>query len=107
MKALYKNILERFDQIINDTGLHIHDFIDDPYAFTRICKFDTFTVLKMTINMQGNCLSKEIDDTLDDKFPAKTRLNNKYFAFDGTDLDQLWKPKRKNRILVKNNQSYC
>lgn len=144
MKTLHQNILERFDQIINDTAAHIHDFIDDPHAFTRKRSLDAFTVLKMTINMQGNCLSKEIDDALDDnspnggdivsvsayvqqkaklspkcfehifhvfndKFPAKTKLNDKYFvfAFDGTDLDQLWNPKSQNRILVKNNQSYC
>ena len=144
MKALHQNILERFDQIINDTAIHIHDFIDDPHAFTSKRSLDAFTVLKMTINMQGNCLSKEIDDALDDnspnggdivsvsayvqqkaklspkcfehifhvfndKFPAKTKLNDKYFvfAFDGTDLDQLWNPKSQNRILVKNNQSYC
>lgn len=144
MKTLHQNILERFDQIINDTAIHIHDFIDDPHAFTRKRSLDAFTVLKMPINMQGNCLSKEIDDALDDnspnggdivsvsayvqqkaklspkcfehifhvfndKFPAKTKLNDKYFvfAFDGTDLDQLWNPKSQNRILVKNNQSYC
>lgn len=54
MKALHQNILERFDQIINDTAAHIHDFIDDSHAFTRKRSLDAFTVLKMTINMQGN-----------------------------------------------------
>ncbi len=54
MKALHQNILERFDQIINDTAIHIHDFIDDPHAFTSKRSLDAFTVLKMTINMQGN-----------------------------------------------------
>lgn len=54
MKVLYKNTLERFDQIINDTALHIHDFINDPHTFTRRRSLDAFTVLKMTINMQDN-----------------------------------------------------
>ena len=52
---------------------------------------------------------EHIFHVFNDKFPAKTKLNDKYFvfAFDGTDLDQLWNPKSQNRILVKNNQSYC
>ncbi|RVU73772.1 transposase [Lactobacillus xujianguonis] len=60
MKALHKNILERLDQIINDTGKHIHDFIDDPHAFTRKRTLDTATVLKTTINMQGQDLTSEL-----------------------------------------------
>lgn len=54
MKAPHQKLLECFDQIINDTATHIHDFIDNPHAFTRKRSFDAFTVLKMTINMQEN-----------------------------------------------------
>ncbi|GMM20614.1 hypothetical protein LAYK6_18290 [Lactobacillus amylovorus subsp. amylovorus] len=60
MKALHKNILDRLDQIINDTGKHIHDFIDDPHAFTRKRSLDAATVIKTTINMQGKDLTSEL-----------------------------------------------
>lgn len=60
MKALHKNILERLDQIINDTGKHIHDFIDNPHAFTRKRTLDAATVIKTTINMQGEDLNSEL-----------------------------------------------
>ena len=60
MKALHKNILDRLDQIINDTGKHIHDFIDDPHAFTRKRTLDAATVIKTTINMQGKDLTSEL-----------------------------------------------
>ncbi|KRN92174.1 hypothetical protein IV44_GL000304 [Lactobacillus amylovorus DSM 16698] len=59
MKALHKNILDRLDQIINDTGKHIHDFIDDPHAFTRKRTLDAATVIKTTINMQRKDLASE------------------------------------------------
>ena len=49
MKALHKIILDRLDQIINDTGKHIHDFIDAPHAFTRKRSLDAATVIKTTI----------------------------------------------------------
>ena len=60
MKALHKNILERLDQIINNTGDHIHDFINNPHAFTRKRTLDAATVLKTTINMQGQNLNSEL-----------------------------------------------
>ena len=60
MKALHRNILDRLDQIINDTGKHIHDFIDDPHAFTRKRFLDAATVIKTTINMQGKDLTSEL-----------------------------------------------
>lgn len=60
MKALHKNILERLDQIINDTGEHIHNFIDSKSAFTRKRTLDAATVLKTTINMQGQDLTSEL-----------------------------------------------
>lgn len=60
MKALHKNILERLDQIINDTGDHIHDFINNHHAFTRKRTLDAATVLKTTINMQGQNLNSEL-----------------------------------------------
>ena len=60
MKALHRNILERLDQIINDTGKHIHDFINDPHAFTRKRTLDAATVIKTTINMQGEDLTSEL-----------------------------------------------
>ena len=60
MKAFHKNILDRLDQIINDTGKHIHDFIDDPHAFTRKRSLDAATVIKTTINMQGKDLTSEL-----------------------------------------------
>lgn len=138
------NILNSFDQIINYTADHIHDFINDAHAFTRKRCLDAFTTIKTTINMQNNCLAKEIDDAFDDnspnggnvvsvsayvqqkaklspqcfeyifhalnhKFPAKTLLDCKYllFDFDGTDLNQCWNPKSKNRITVKKGKSYC
>lgn len=64
------NILKRLDNIINDTAEHIHDYIEDPHAFTRKRKLDAFTMIKTTINMQSNCLTKEIDDAFDDGSPA-------------------------------------
>ena len=60
MKALHKNILERLDQIINNTGDHIHDFINNTHAFTRKRTLDAATVLKTTINMQGQNLNSEL-----------------------------------------------
>ena len=60
MKALHRNILERLDQIINNTGDHIHDFINNPHAFTRKRTLDAATVLKTTINMQGQNLNSEL-----------------------------------------------
>ena len=46
--------------------MHIHDYIKNPHAFTRKRKLDAFTTIKTTINMQNNCLTKEIDDAFDD-----------------------------------------
>lgn len=63
---VHTNILKRLDNIINDTAEHIHDYIKNPYAFTRKRKLDAFTTIKTTINMQGNCLTKEMDDAFDD-----------------------------------------
>ena len=60
MKAFHKNILERLDRIINDTGKHIHDFIDNPHAFTRKRALSAATVIKTTINMQGEDLTSEL-----------------------------------------------
>ena len=57
MKKLHTNILERLDLIIKETADHIHDFIDSKSAFTLI---------KLTLNMQGSSLEKELDDALDD-----------------------------------------
>ena len=54
MKKLYTNILKHLDQIINESADHIHDFIDSPSAFTRKRKLDAFTLIKTTLNMQGN-----------------------------------------------------
>ncbi len=67
---VHTNILKRLDNIINDTAEHIHDYIKNPHAFTRKRKLDAFTTIKTTINMQGNCLTKEMDDAFDDDSPA-------------------------------------
>lgn len=67
---VHTNILKRLDNIINDTAEHIHDYIKNPHAFTRKRKLDAFTTIKTTINMQGNCLTKEMDDAFDDGSPA-------------------------------------
>lgn len=66
MKNLHTNILKRLDTIIKETADHIHDFIDSKSAFTRKRKLDAFTLIKLTLNMQGNSLEKELDDSLDD-----------------------------------------
>ena len=52
---------------------------------------------------------EHIFHVFNDKFPAKTKLNDKYFvfSFDGTDFDQLWNPKSHNKVSAKNDQSYC
>ena len=52
---------------------------------------------------------KHIFHALNDEFPAKVKLNNKYFIFalDGTDLNQLWNPESQNKVSAKNEQSYC
>lgn len=62
MKNPHTDILECLDQIINDTATHIHDFIDSKEAFTRRRKLTAFDTIKTTINMQGNCLDKELFD---------------------------------------------
>lgn len=67
MKNLHTNILKRLDQIIKKTADHIHDFIDSPSAFTRKRKLDAFTLIKTTLNMQGNSLEKELDDAFEDE----------------------------------------
>ena len=67
MNNYSRNILKRLDQIINNTANHIHNFISDPHAFTRKRKLDVATLLKTTINMQGNCLDKELFDAFADK----------------------------------------
>lgn len=66
MKNLHTNILKRLDLIIKETADHIHDFIDSKSAFTRKRKLDAFTLIKLTLNMQGNSLEKELDDAFDD-----------------------------------------
>lgn len=66
MKNLHTNILKRLDLIIKETADHIHDFIDSKFAFTRKRKLDAFTLIKLTLNMQGNSLEKELDDAFDD-----------------------------------------
>lgn len=65
MKTSHTNILKRLDQIINDTVHHIHDFISSKTAFTRNRKLDAATLIKTTINMQGNSLEKELFDAFD------------------------------------------
>lgn len=67
MKNLHINILKRLDRIINETADHIHDFINSPSAFTRKRKLDAFTLIKTTLNMQGNSLEKELDDAFEDE----------------------------------------
>lgn len=57
MKVFHRNVLDRLDQITNDTGKHIHDFIDNPHAFTRKGTLSATTVIKTTINMQGEALT--------------------------------------------------
>lgn len=88
MKNLHTNILKRLDQIINETAAHIHDFIDSPSAFTRKRKLDAFTLIKTTLNMQGNSLEKELDDAFEDEdklmtasayVPQKSKLTSKCF----------------------------
>lgn len=66
MKKLHTSILERLDLIIKETANHIHGFIDSKSDFTRKRKLDTFTLIKLTLNMQGNSLEKELDDAFDD-----------------------------------------
>lgn len=56
------NILNKVDQVIQDTSDNIHDYIDNPHAFTRTRKLDAFKMIKTTINMQGNSLDKELYD---------------------------------------------
>lgn len=53
------NLPNQLDEAIRETAENIHDFIDDPRAFTRNRKLDLFTMLKVTINMQGNSLDSE------------------------------------------------
>ena len=62
MKSPHTDILECLDQIINDTATHIHDFIDSESAFTKRRKLTAVETIKTTINMQGNCLDKELFD---------------------------------------------
>lgn len=56
------NILNKVDQVIQDTADSIHDYIDDAHAFTRTRKLNAFKMIKTTINMQGNSLDKELYD---------------------------------------------
>lgn len=67
---IHTNILSCLDKIINNTAEHIHNYIKNPHAFTRKRRLDAFTTIKTTINMQNNCLTKEIDDAFDDDSPA-------------------------------------
>ncbi|WP_062473492.1 hypothetical protein [Levilactobacillus senmaizukei] len=60
------NILNQLDNVIRETADNIYDFISDPRAFTRTRKLDPFTMLKVTINMQGNSLDKELYDAFSD-----------------------------------------
>lgn len=60
------NILDKIDQVIQETADNIHDYIDDTHAFTRTRKLDAFKMIKTTINMQGNSLDKELYDAFSD-----------------------------------------
>ena len=60
LRTVKLGILDRLDQIINDTGKHIHDFIDNPHAFTRKRTLSAATVIKTTISMQGGALTSEL-----------------------------------------------
>lgn len=54
------NILKRLNSIINDTVDHLQDFKTSPQAFTRSRKLDALTLIKTTLNMQGNSLQTEL-----------------------------------------------
>nr|WP_224061551.1 hypothetical protein [Lactobacillus crispatus] len=84
MKALHKNILERLDQIINNTGDHIHDFINNPHAFTRKRTLDAATVLKTTINMQGQNLNSELFRAFGEDATKKNDKVVRYFCLCST-----------------------
>lgn len=58
--------LRQLDDIIANTVEHIHDYTKSPSDFTRKRKLDPETLIKTTLNMQGNSLNAELYDAFPD-----------------------------------------
>ena len=54
--------LRQLDDVIADVAGHIHDYTKSPADFTRKRKLDPETLIKTTLNMQGNSINAELYD---------------------------------------------
>lgn len=58
--------LQQLDGVIDHVAGHIHDYTKSPTDFTRKRKLDPETLIKTTLNMQGNSLNAELYDAFPD-----------------------------------------
>ena len=58
--------LEQLNHVIADKAVHIHDYSKSKSDFTRKRKLDAETLIKVTLNMQGNSLNAELFDAFPD-----------------------------------------
>ena len=58
--------LRQLDDAITSVTSHIHDYTKSEKNFTRKRKLDADTLIKTTLNMQGNSLNAEIYDAFPD-----------------------------------------
>lgn len=58
--------LQQLDGVIGDVIAHIHNYTKSPADFTRKRKLDPETLIKTTLNMQGNSLNAELYDAFPD-----------------------------------------
>lgn len=58
--------LEQLDAVIDGITSHIHDYTESKTAFTRNRKLDAGTLIRTTLNMQGNSLNAELYDAFPD-----------------------------------------
>lgn len=58
--------LQQLDAAIDGVVSHIHDYTRSPKDFTRKRKLDAGTLMRATLNMQGNSLNAELYDAFPD-----------------------------------------
>lgn len=58
--------LEPLDSVIDGIVSHIHDYTKSPTDFTRDRKLNAGTLIRTTLNMQGNSLNVELYDAFPD-----------------------------------------
>lgn len=72
--------LEQLNSVITDTVSHISDFTKNPSDFTRNRKLNAESTIKVTLNMAGQSLNKELIDAfplMDDRMTSSAFIQQK------------------------------